>query len=89
MANDDLLRKVKKLLALAADASDEESRSALARAQALMTEHAISEADIFDHRKQNLSEEVIQTAVYDGRPRRWMYRLAWIIAKNFRVEDFI
>ncbi|EAE4662569.1 DUF2786 domain-containing protein [Listeria monocytogenes] len=88
MANDDLLRKVKKLLALAADASDEESRSALARAQALMTEHAISEADIFDHRKQNLSEEVIQTAVYDGRPRRWMYRLAWIIAKNFRVEDF-
>ncbi|EOD1914356.1 DUF2786 domain-containing protein, partial [Listeria monocytogenes] len=39
MANDDLLRKVKKLLALAADASDEESRSALARAQALMTEH--------------------------------------------------
>ncbi|HAM1321515.1 TPA: DUF2786 domain-containing protein [Listeria monocytogenes] len=88
MANDDLLRKVKKLLALAADASDEESRSALARAQALMTEHAISEADIFDHRKQNLSEEVIQTAVYDGRPRKWMYRLASIIAKNFRVEDF-
>lgn len=88
MANDDLLRKVKKLLALAADASDEESRSALARAQALMTEHAITEADIFDYRKQNLSEEVIQTAVYEGRPHKWMYRLARIIAKNFRVKYF-
>lgn len=65
MANGDLLRKVKKLLALAADASDEESRSALARAQALMTDHAITETDIFDYRKQNLSEEVSQTAVYE------------------------
>ncbi|EAW7076515.1 DUF2786 domain-containing protein [Listeria monocytogenes] len=88
MDNDNLLRKVKKLLALAADASDEESRSALARAQALMTEHAITETDIFDYRKQNLTEEVIQTAVYEGRPHKWMYRLASIIAKNFRVKYF-
>ncbi|EKD7143298.1 DUF2786 domain-containing protein [Listeria innocua] len=88
MEENDLLRRVKKLLALAADAADEESRSALAKAQALMLENSISELDIFDYQQQDLSEEVIQTAVYEGRPRRWMYRLASIIAKNFRVEDF-
>ncbi|WP_411372754.1 DUF2786 domain-containing protein [Enterococcus thailandicus] len=80
--------KIKKLLALAADANDEESMSALAKAQELMLEYQITEEDIFNYKEQQRTEEVLTHVIYSGRPQKWVYRLAGIIAKNFRVKFY-
>ncbi|MGH1772148.1 DUF2786 domain-containing protein [Enterococcus casseliflavus] len=81
-------KKIVKLLALANDANDEESMSALAKAQELMLQHNIDESDVFHYKQEQKSEAVINTVIYEGRPQKWLYRLARIIAKNFRVRYY-
>lgn len=81
-------KKIVKLLALANDANDEESMSALAKAQELMLQHNIDESDVFYYKQEQKSEAVINTVIYEGRPQKWLYRLARIIAKNFRVRYY-
>lgn len=81
-------QKIVKLLALANDASDEESMSALAKAQELMLQHNIDESDVFEYKQEQKSEAVINTIIYQGRPQKWLYRLASIIAENFRVRTY-
>lgn len=80
--------KIVKLLALANDASDEESMAALAKAQELMLQHKIDEEDIFSYKQEQKSETVIDMIIYEGRPQKWLYRLASLIAKNFRVRYY-
>lgn len=80
--------KIQKLLALAADANDEESMTALAKAQQLMVDHEITEEEIFSYYEQQRIEEVETHVIYSGRPQKWLYRLANIIAKNFRTEFY-
>ncbi|WP_430608530.1 hypothetical protein [Enterococcus sp. DIV1304_2] len=60
--------------------------SALAKAQELMIQHSIDEEDIFSYKQEQKKETVINTIIYEGRPQKWLYRLALIIAKNFRVR---
>ncbi|GAB2022355.1 hypothetical protein RyT2_14290 [Pseudolactococcus yaeyamensis] len=79
------LRKIKYLLVLANDADDEESRTALAKAQELMLSYGISEDDVFDYKQMNAEGVVMNRIIYSGRPPKWLYRLAGIIAKNFRI----
>ncbi|MFP8918516.1 DUF2786 domain-containing protein, partial [Enterococcus innesii] len=86
--NEKAKEKIVKLLALANDASDEESMSALAKAQELMLQHNIDESDVFDFKQVQKSEAVIDTVIYQGRPQKWLYRLASIIAENFRVRTY-
>ncbi|MGM0318811.1 MULTISPECIES: DUF2786 domain-containing protein [unclassified Enterococcus] len=81
-------QKIVKLLALANDANDEESMSALAKAQELMLQHNIDEEDVFSYKQEQKTETVINTIIYEGRPQKWLYRLALIIAKNFRVRYY-
>ncbi|GAB7306749.1 DUF2786 domain-containing protein [Enterococcus gallinarum] len=81
-------QKIVKLLALANDANDEESMAALAKAQELMLQHEIDEEDIFSYKQEQKSEKVIDMIIYEGRPQKWLYRLASIIAKNFRVRYY-
>lgn len=86
--NEKAKQKIVKLLALANDASDEESMSALAKAQELMLQHNIDESDVFEYKQEQKSEAVIDTVIYQGRPQKWLYRLASIIAENFRVRTY-
>ncbi|GGD03560.1 DUF2786 domain-containing protein [Enterococcus wangshanyuanii] len=80
--------KIQRLLALANDANDAESMSALAKAQELMLEYKITENDIFTY-TQKLTNDLVDTViVYEGKPQKWLYRLARIIAKNFRVKFY-
>lgn len=81
-------KKIVKLLALANDANDEESMSALAKGQELMLQHNIDESDVFHYKQEQKSKAVINTVIYEGRPQKWLYRLARIIAKNFRVRYY-
>lgn len=86
--NENVKQKIVKLLALANDANDEESMSALAKAQELMLQHNIDESDVFEYKQEQKSEAVINTIIYQGRPQKWLYRLASIIAENFRVHTY-
>ncbi|MBO1137333.1 DUF7168 domain-containing protein [Enterococcus faecalis] len=80
--------KIQKLLALANDANDEESMSALAKAQELMLSYGISEEEVFDYKQASFEENVVDFVVYQGKPQKWLYRLAGIIAWNFRVKFY-
>lgn len=81
-------QKIVKLFALANDANDEESMSALVKAQELMLQHNIDEEDVFSYKQEQKTEAVINTIIYEGRSQKWLYRLALIIAKNFRVRYY-
>lgn len=83
---DKRLRKIKNLLDLANDANDEESRTALAKAQELMLTYGISEDEVFDHKQVSAEGVVLNRVIYSGRPQKWLYRLSRIIARNFRVK---
>ncbi len=80
--------KIQKLLALANDANDKESMSALAKAQELMLAYGISEEQVFDYKQSSFEEKVVDVVVYQGKPQKWLYRLAGIIAWNFRVKFY-
>ena len=80
--------KIQKLLALANDANDEESMSALAKAQELMLSYGISEEEVFEYKQASFEEKVVDFVVYQGKPQKWLYRLARIIAWNFRVKYY-
>ncbi|HFD0846058.1 TPA: DUF2786 domain-containing protein [Enterococcus hirae] len=80
--------KIQKLLALANDANDEESMSALAKAQELMLSYGISEEEVFEYKQASFEENVVDFVVYQGKPQKWLYRLAGIIAWNFRVKFY-
>ena len=62
-------QKIVKLLALANDANDEESMSALAKAQELMLQHNIDEEDVFSYKQEQKAEKVIDIIIYEGRPQ--------------------
>jgi hypothetical protein len=78
-------QKIQKLLVLANDASDEES---LAKAQDLMLAYEVSEDELFEYKQQQTNQDVIDAVFYSGRPQKWLYRLAAIIAENFRVKTY-
>lgn len=80
--------KIQKLLALANDANDEESMSALAKAQELMLSYGVSEEEVFEYKQASFEENVVDFVVYQGKPQKWLYRLAGIIAWNFRVKFY-
>lgn len=80
--------KIQKLFALANDANDEESMSALAKAQELMLSYGISEEEVFDYKQASFEGQVVDRVVYQGKPQKWVYRLAGVISSNFRVKYY-
>ena len=80
--------KIQKLFALANDANDEESMSALAKAQELMLSYGISEEEVFDYKQAFFEGQVVDRVVYQGKPQKWIYRLAGVISSNFRVKYY-
>ena len=86
--SDNLLRKIKNLLDLANDADDEESMTALAKAQELMILYNVSEDDIFQQKQSHSEGIVLDKIIYSGRPHKWLYRLASVISENFRVKFY-
>ncbi|EMW6231172.1 Protein of uncharacterised function (DUF2786) [Enterococcus faecium] len=63
-------QKIVKLLALANDANDEESMSALAKAQELMLQYNIDESEVFSYKKEQKAKSVIDVVIYQGRPQK-------------------
>lgn len=84
MANrDEVLDKIRKLLALAESDNPHEAALALARAQALMDRHRITEAMVGDNGQAAPSEpfEIAQAPLFEGGlVFQWRVRLAMILA---------
>lgn len=64
------------------------SMTALAKAQELMLAYGIDEEEVFHYQQHQRQEKVVDKVIYKGRPHKWVYRLAGIIAKNFRVKNY-
>lgn len=77
---------IRRLLALANDANDHESHTALLKAQDLMMKHNIKETDISLIGKDEPS--IVKREVVNGKPQLWLYRLASVISYNFKVKFY-
>lgn len=86
--NENKKDKIQRLLALANDVNDAESMAALAKAQQLMLEGNITEEEIFQYRQKQSDQIAENKVIYRGKPQKWLYRLASIIAENFRVKYY-
>lgn len=81
--NENIIAKIKKLLALAANnPSEEEAKSAALKSQELLAQHHIDMKQV-DNLDLDKVEEITGSIV-DVPAKKWKYRLAIIIAKNFR-----
>ena len=78
--------KIQKLIALAKDASDEESHTAMLHARRLMLKHNIYENDLISHEK--VHKNVANEKVYRNRLLWWHKQLATAIAENFRCSVY-
>lgn len=83
-----IISKIKKLLALAKDKSDEESHTAILRARKLMLKYNVSESEITGTHKF-YSKEVVNESVFRTKLLWWHKRLANTISDNFRCSYYI
>ncbi len=82
---EELLRRIRKLLALASNnPSKEEAASAALKAQKLMAEHGID-----DIRSLSCDESDIGISWTPAKRKPWRGQLAYIIARNFRCRSAI
>lgn len=78
---------IKKLLALANDANDHESQVALLKAQELMLKHNLNEAEL-DEVESVAKLNIENRVIIKGKPQLWLYELATIISRNFKVKFY-
>lgn len=77
---------IQKLLALAKDATDEESHSAMLKARKLMLKYSIKESDLLSVR--NIDKTVVNEKVYRNKLLWWHRKLAQITANHFRCSFY-
>ena len=78
----DIVSKVKKLLALASSPNENEARSALLKARALMAEYKLTDADI-DEKSKALTHLKSRDVIWDpSSEHAWLPRLADLLAEQ-------
>lgn len=85
--NDKILERIRNLLSLAEDASDDEGQTALLMAQKLMLKYRVSQDDI-DSRTRSPKIVTKSLSVYK-RIYWWEKILVGIVAENFRVMFYV
>lgn len=92
MTDENLIAKIRKLLALARDASEpNEAALAAAKAQELMVRHAISEARLEEKGSAAAANEPIAVqglGMTTGKIPSWMARLSWKMAPEFCCQGY-
>lgn len=84
MANrEDIIERIKKLLALA---EDEGATEAEATAAALMAQRLIAQNDVEQWELHSLAEEPIESHFSEPARSRWRWRLAEVVAPAFRCR---
>jgi len=79
---DNVIEKIRKLLALAGSNNDHEARAALLKARELMARHKLTEKDVSAERKAELRKVVCDGYTYSGKKNWWFARLSRVIAEN-------
>ena len=81
-----VIEKIRKVLELSKNnPSENEAQAAALKAQELMAQYHISMADIED---VDGIEEIVEEHVTVGSGKKWKYKLANAVAKNFRCRHF-
>jgi hypothetical protein len=88
IADDKIVAKIKKLLALAASSNANEAQSAMLKAQELMVMNGLSMQDVSV--KESPKKEVVEgTADKRGRFPWYLYSLSIVLANNFRCYSVV
>ena len=77
---------IQKLLALAKDATDEESHSAMLKARKLMMKYSIRESDLLS--VSTVNKSVVNEKAYSNKLLWWHRKLAQITADHFRCSFY-
>lgn len=81
-----IIEKIKKVLELSRNnPSEEEAKAAALKAQELMAQYHISMQEVDD--VQDI-EKIAEEQVIVGTGSKWKFRLASVVAKNFRCKHF-
>lgn len=83
--DNNVVEKIRKLLALAGSDNKHESESAMLKAQELLAKHNLSLSSIEDHEPKNVKED--KTGVTFTKAK-WKARIATVIADNFRCQMY-
>ena len=84
MADQKIINRIKKLLALAeGNANAAEATAAALKAQQLIAEHDVSKLELYGEKRDEITEVTNEHSI-KGNP--WGKRLAWAIADNFRCR---
>lgn len=83
MIDPNILRRIKKCLALASSSNEHEAAAALAKAKAIMDEHCVSESDLL---LADVGMERTRRPTSGTRPPQWEVVLINLIAGTFGVE---
>ena len=81
--DENVILKIKKLLALSNSSNENESKNAMLKAQRLMLEHKLTMRDIESHEEINISSEKTNIRF---RVAKWKAELARVIASNFGTK---
>ena len=81
-----IIEKIKKVLELSRNnPSEEEAKAAALKAQELMAQYHISMQEVDDVQDiENIAEEQVTV----GNGKKWKFKLATVVAKNFRCKHF-
>lgn len=80
MSNDRLLERIQKLLNLSASSNANEAAAAMAKAQELMREHALTELDVKAHM---IGEARIKSTQSVSKPKDWEWALVHVVSSAF------
>lgn len=80
--NETVIEKIRKLLALAADAEDHEAKAAMMKARDLMARYKLSEMDVKQKDAPHELHQVFTDQCFSGVKDNWKADLSRIIAKN-------
>lgn len=79
---DNVIEKIRKLLALAGGESDHEAKAAMLKARELMAQHKLSEKDIVREQPGSLNKEPYIDDSFSKVRNWWFLNLAKVIAEN-------
>ncbi len=80
MSNEKLLDRIQKLLNLSSSSNANEAAAAMAKAQELMREHALTDLDLKAHQ---IADVKIKSTQSVSKPKDWELSLVWVCAKAF------
>lgn len=79
---ENVIEKIRKLLALAGSHNDHEARAALLKARELMARHKLTERDVEGNQNAEIRRAIYTEHTYSGKKNWWFVRLSNVIAEN-------